>query len=194
MLWLFDDELKQRKIELISKGYDAYCLYTLQGLEVNIASELNSNYDYILATPLTKMSHRSRNGNKYDTQEILLGGYIFLYIEKNRDVYKIKSTKNYFKILNRQNDDGKLYDEDLRYANWVLEAEGLISVSEAIELNGKVKIINGPLKNLEGNIVKYSKRNRNCLIEIDFMGQHINTWLPFDYIDIDTEDLKRINK
>lgn len=192
MLWQFDDTLKQRKMELISSGYDAYCLFTLQGLETTICEELNSNYEYSIATPLTKMSHRSRKGVKYDTQEILLGGYIFLYVKKNYDVYRIKSVRNYFRILSRKNDDGKLYGDDLVYANWVLETEGLISVSEAIELNGKVKIINGPLKNLEGKIVKYSKRNRNCLIEIDFMSQHINTWLPFDYIDIDTDDLRRI--
>ena len=34
MLWIFDDELKQRKIDLISNGYDAYFLYTLQGTKV----------------------------------------------------------------------------------------------------------------------------------------------------------------
>lgn len=192
MLWTFDEELKQRKQNLKETGYDAYCLFTLQGIEINICEELNSNYDYLIATPLTKMSHRSRRGVKYDSQEVLLGGYIFLYLKKNFDVNQVKSSKNYFKILSRQNDDGKLYGEDLVYANWVLEAEGLITVSEAIELNGKVKIINGPLKNLEGNIIKYSKRNRNCLIEIDFMGQHINTWLPFDYIDIDSSDLRQI--
>ena len=192
MLWQFDDTLKQRKKDLKNIGYDAYCLFTLQGLEITICEELNSNYDYCIATPLIKMSHRSRNGVKYNAQDILLGGYIFLYVRKNYDINNIKSVRNYFKILSRENDNGKLYGEDLVYANWVLEAEGLISVSEAIKLNGKVKIINGPLKNLEGKIVKYSKRNRNCLIEIDFMSRHINTWLPFDYIDIDTEDLRRI--
>ena len=192
MLWEFDDSLKQRKIELISESYDAYCLFTLQGLEITICEELNTNFDYCLATPLTKMSHRSRKGVKYDIQEVLLSGYIFLYVKKGYDVCHIRSVRNYFRILSRNNDDGRLYGDDLVYANWVLEAEGLISVSKAIELNGKVKIINGPLKNLEGMIVKYSKRNRNCLIEIDFMSQHINTWLPFDYVDIDTEVLRKI--
>ena len=192
MLWNFNDELKQRKLSLVTTGYDAYCLFTLQGLETSISEELNSNYDYVIATPLTRMAHRSRKGVKYDTQEVLLGGYIFLFVKKNYDVNKIKSSKNYFRILSRQNDNGKLYGEDLSYANWVLSTEGLISVSEAIELNGKVKIINGPLKNIEGKIVKYSKRNRNCLIDVDFMGQHINVWLPFDFVDIDSEELRQI--
>ena len=189
MLWTFSDELKQRKLRLITEGYDAYCLFTLQGLELNISEELNKNYEHCLATPLAKMSHRSRKGHKYDVQEVLLGGYIFVYLEKGRDINKIKSSKNYFKILNRQNDDGKLFGNDLKYAEWVLEVEGFLSVSEAIKLNGKVKIINGPLKNLEGNIVEYSKRNRNCRIEMEFLGQTINTWLPFEWIDMDMSEL-----
>ena len=189
MLWEFNDELKRRKLRLIAEGYDAYCLFTLQGLELNIADELNNNYERCLATPLTKMSHRSRKGRKYDVQEVLLGGYIFVFLEKGRDINKIKSSKNYFRILSRQNEDGKLYGRDLDYANWVLEVEGLLSVSEAIKLNGKVKIINGPLKNLEGNIIEYSKRNRNCKIEIEFLGQTINTWLPFEWIDMDMSEL-----
>ena len=189
MLWNFTDELKERKQRLISEGYDAYCLFTLQGLELNISDELNRTYEYCLAMPLLKMSHRSRNGNKYDVQEVLLSGYIFVYLEKGRDINKIKSSKNYFRILNRQNEDGRLFGRDLDYANWVLEEEGLLQVSEAIKLNGKVKIVNGPLKDLEGNIVEYSKRNRNCKIEIELLGQTINTWLPFEWIDIDTSEL-----
>ena len=190
MLWEFDDNLKERKLKLVAEGHDAYCLFTLQGLELNIAEEINNNYDYCLATPLTKMSHRSRKGKKYDVQEVLLGGYIFLFMEKGRDVYKIRSARNYFRILSRNNDDGKLYGRDLAYAEWVLEQEGCISVSEAIKLNGKVRIVGGPLKELEGNIVEYSKRNRNCCIEIDFLGQTIKTWLPFNWIDIDTSELQ----
>lgn len=190
MLWQFDDELKRRKLDLVTNGYDAYCLFTLQGLELNIAEELNNNYDYCIATPLTKMSHRSRKGQKYDVQEVMLGGYIFLYLEKGRDVYKIRSAKNYFKILSRKNDDGKLYGSDLEYAKWVLDVEGALSVSEAIKLNGKVQIVNGPLKNLEGQIVEYSTRNRNCCIEIDLLGQKIRTWLPFDWVDTDNSVLQ----
>lgn len=190
MLWQFSDELKQRKQDLISNGYDAYCLYALQGIELDISEELNSNYDYLIATPLTKMSHRSNRGKKYDVQEVLLGGYVFVYLDKNYEIYNIKSQKNYFRVLSRQNDNGKLFGEDLEYANWVLDKEGLITVSEAINMNGKVKIISGPLKSLEGHIIEYSKRNRNCKIEIDFLGQKINTWLPFEYVDIDMDDFR----
>ena len=183
MDWVFDDVLKQRKIDLVSSGYDAYCLYTFKAKEDIIAQELNNNYDYLLATPLIKMSHRSRNGVRFNVQEVLLKNYIFLYVKKGYDTRNVKSSQYYFKVLAKKTDDGKLFGMDLTYANWVLDKEGMIGLSEAIELNGKVKIIKGPLKNMEGYIVKYSKNNRNCLIEIEFLNQKINTWLPFEWAD-----------
>ncbi len=189
-MWQFSEELKKRKEYLNTNGYDAYCLFTLQGIETSIADELNCNYDYCLASPLLKMSHRSNHGVRYDVQEVLLGSYIFVYLPKDKDIYHLKTNRYFFKVLSRQNNDGKLALKDLEYAKWVLDMEGVLSVSEAIKIDGKVKIINGPLKRLEGSIVEYSKKNRNCCIEIDLLGQKIKTWLPFDWIDFDDKDLK----
>ena len=183
MLWQFNDDLKQRKIELISSGYNAYCLFVLAGQEINIADEINNNYPYSIATPLTKMSHRSRRGYKYDIQEVLLSSYVFVYLPKDRDIFKIQTSRFKFRILEKDANKGALIDQDLEYANWVLEVGGLISVSEAIKYNGKVKIVGGPLKRLEGKIVEYSRRSRNCCIEIELMNQIIKTWLPFDWVD-----------
>lgn len=189
MLWKISEELKIRKQKLLESGYEAYCFYVLLGQEISICNELNNLYEYLLATPLTKVSHRSRGGNKYDIQEIMLGGYVFCYMPKDKDVFKIKPNKNSIKVLNWKNNQGRLYGSDRDYADWILDVEGILTVSEAININGKIKIINGPLKNLEGNIIKYSKHNRNCKIEIHLFNQVITTWLPFEWVDIDIEDI-----
>lgn len=181
--WSLNDELKLRKQKLIDKGYDAYCLFCLPGSEITLASELNNKYDYLLALPILRMAHRSRGGNKYDIQIPLISSYIFVFMLKNKDIFKIQTSRFHYRILSKDADSGKLVGKDLEYANWVLNIDGLIGVSDAIKINGKVKIINGPLKQLEGNIVEYSSRSRNCLIEIQFMSQTIRTWLPFAYID-----------
>ena len=36
---------------------------------------------------------------------------------------------------------------------------------------------------MEGYIVKYSPRNRNCLVEVSFMNRTISAWLPFEWTD-----------
>lgn len=190
-MWNFGDDLKQRKLSLLASGYDAYCLFTLTGQEEKLSCEINEEYTYALATPIMKMAHRSRMGEKFDVQEVFLTGYVFLYLPKDEDVKYIRTKRDYyFKVLSRKNDDGKLYGNDLNYANWILNVEGVLSVSEAIKIDGKVKIVNGPLKQLEGSIVEYSKKNRNCCIEVDFMSQKVRAWLPFDWIDFNNKELK----
>lgn len=189
-MWEFDDTLKLKKINLLGQGFDAYCLFTLTGQEEKLANELNEEYEYCLATPLMKMAHRSRMGEKYDIQEVFLSSYVFLYLPKDKDIKYVRSKRQYyFKVLSRNNDDGKLFGSDLEYAKWVMDVNGILSVSEAIKIDGKVKIVNGPLKQLEGSIVEYSKKNRNCCIEIDFLGQKTRAWLPFEWIDFDNKQL-----
>ena len=178
-----NDELKQRKENIIDKGYNVHCLFCLPGTEITLATELNNNYDYLLALPILKMSHRSRNGYKFDVQEPLIPGYIFIYMLEEYDIFHVRTSRFHYRVLNKDTNKGILDGQDLVYANQILGINGSISVSEAIKVNGRVKIVNGPLKQLEGKIIEYSKRSRNCLIEIDFMSRTIRTWLPFDWID-----------
>ena len=181
--YVFTEELQERRQHLREVGYNAYCLFCLPGIEITLAKEINTNYEYALALPILKMAHRSRGGVKYDIQEPLISSYIFIFIPKDRDIFKIQTSRFKFRILEKDANKGALIDQDLEYANWVLEVGGLISVSEAIKYNGKVKIVGGPLKRLEGKIVEYSRRSRNCCIEIELMNQIIKTWLPFDWVD-----------
>ena len=56
-------------------------------------------------------------------------------------------------------------------------------MSKAIKVNGKVRVISGPLYNMVGNIKEYSKKNRNCRIEITLFGRLISMWLPFQWVE-----------
>ena len=55
-------------------------------------------------------------------------------------------------------------------------------MSKAIKVNGKVRVISGPLYNMVGNIKEYSKKNRNCRIEITLFNRVISMWLPFQWL------------
>ena len=180
--WTITEELIKKKKEIEKSNYDAYCFYVLSGTETTICNELNNNYENILALPILKIEHRSKNGEKYDVETPLLPGYIFAFVPENDNIFEFKTSQYYFRVLDKENDYGKLYGDDLEYANWVKSTNGIIPVSEAIKIDNKVKIISGPLKKLEGKIVKYDKRNRNCLIEVEFLNKITNVWLPFEYI------------
>lgn len=169
--------------EFLTNGFDSYVFFTLSGKEEDLAEELNGKYDSIYALVLKRMVHRSDHGRKWDEESVLIKGYVFIYTPKNYDIRLIRSDNNPYKILKWQLEYGKLFGDDYRYSDWVLRQDGLIGISKAIKVNEKVKIVDGPLAQLEGYIVEYSKRNRNCCVELTFMNQTIRTWLPFEWTD-----------
>lgn len=177
------EEKKLLRQYLLENDFDSYVLFTLSGKETNLCEELINKYDDLYALVLRRMVHRSDHGRKWDEESVLIKGYVFIYLPKNYDIKNIKSDNNPFRLLNWKQDLGRLYGEDKRYAKWVLEQDGLIGVSKAIKVNERVKIVEGPLKEFEGYIIDYSKRNRNCLVEVEFMGRTITTWLPFEWTD-----------
>ena len=169
--------------EFLTNGFDSYVFFTLSGKEEDLAEELNGKYDNIYALVLKRMVHRSNKGKKWDEESILIKGYVFIYTPKNYDIRLIRTDNNPYKILKWQLEYGKLFGDDYRYSDWVLRQDGLIGISKAIRVNEKVKIVDGPLAQLEGYIIEYSKRNRNCCVELTFMNQTIRTWLPFEWTD-----------
>jgi len=180
---MLNDCKQDLRKEYLEKGFDAYVLFTLSGKEEDLADELNGKYEDCYCLVLKRMVHRSRNGVKWDEEDVLIKGYVFIYLEKGSDILKIKSDNNPFRILKKELEYGKLFGFDYDYASWVLELDGIIGVSKAVLVGTMVKIIEGPLSQLSGYIVEYSKRNRNCCVELEFMNQKIKTWLPFEYTD-----------
>lgn len=181
--WVVSKDILDRKNYLEEVGYDAYCLFIYEDKEVSLAKELNKNFEDILAIPILKISHKIKNGERTTIQSPLLSSYIFLFTPKNKDRRELTIKRFNYKVLGTSSDGGKLIGEDLKYAEWIKDNNGIIPLSQAILSNGLVKIVSGPLKNFEGKIIKYDKHRRNCLIEIEFLGKTTQTWLPFEFVD-----------
>lgn len=183
--WMITEEISDRQTRLEDEGYNAYCLRTKTGWEADAAAHINLLNERILALPFIKLSHKSVKGVKSVVQKNLLPSYVFLFTPKD---YRIENLDRKFRegfafIHYGDEDDILLRDGDLRWARWVFSSRGIIGMSRAIKVNGKVRIIDGPLSALEGQIKEYSKKNRNCRIETVLFNRVISVWLPFTYIE-----------
>lgn len=167
----------------LENDYDGYVFFTLSGKEELLCDEINKKYDDVYALVLKRLVHRSSHGVKYDEEDVLIKGYVFVFAQKFKDMKYVKSYDCPFRVLNQKLDDGRLFGRDYDYSKWVLEQDGFVGMSTAVKVNEKVKIVSGPLQELEGYIVTYDKRNRNCCVEVEFMNQKIKTWLPFEWTD-----------
>ena len=135
---------------------------------------------------LRQKKHRSVGGHKFVEVQSLFPGYVFLRISQGKGInpYECKKIDGVYRLLTQLNDDWQLYGSDEAFAAWVFENDGVIGMSQAISQGSKVKILSGPLKELEGQIVKIDRRGRNGQIEIDFNSRIWRVWLAFEYTDL----------
>ena len=184
--WEFSEELEDKRTNLEIKGHDSYCLQTMGGKEIELAREINILYKdkEALALPFLRITHKSKNGVKSTFQKVMLPGYVFLYLPKDSKPFEIRpGGVSFHFVSNVEKNDYILHGSDEKYAQWVFNSGGIIGMSKAIKVNGKVRVISGPLYNMVGNIREYSKKNRNCRIEITLFGRLISMWLPFQWVE-----------
>ncbi len=183
MAWEYDNRLVRREASLRQAGFEPYCLFTQSGSEIRLAKQLNHLNESCLAVPFLRMKRAGAARSSILVQEALLKGYIFLFVPCGYPLHELKRGEVMFRILDRKENGGLLTGEDRDYAEWILRHGGLLPASEAIELNGRVRIISGPLLDLQGKVVGFSRRGKNYRIEFEMMGHRINTWLPFEFIE-----------
>ena len=191
--WEFSEELEDKRTNLEIKGHDSYCLQTMGGKEIELAREINILYKdkEALALPFLRITHKSKNGVKSTFQKVMLPGYVFLYLPKDSKPFEIRpGGVSFHFVRNVEKNDYILHGSDEKYAQWVFNSGGIIGMSKAIKVNGKVRVISGPLYNMVGNIREYSKKNRNCRIEITLFGRLISMWLPFQWVEEVPEEKK----
>ena len=184
--WEFSEELEDKRTNLEIKGHDSYCLQTMGGKEIELAREINilDKDKEALALPFLRITHKSKNGVKSTFQKVMLPGYVFLYLPKDSKPFEIRpGGVSFHFVRNVEKNDYILHGSDEKYAQWVFNSGGIIGMSKAIKVNGKVRVISGPLYNMVGNIREYSKKNRNCRIEITLFGRLISMWLPFQWVE-----------
>ncbi len=106
-----------------------------------------------------------------------------MYAPEDSDIHSALCSPAVYSVLENAAGERVLNGSDLKYAQWVLSQGGILGVSKALKVNERVKIIDGPLLELEGWIRAYSARGRSCRVEIDIVGKQISAWLPFEWVE-----------
>ena len=190
MNWEYGEELKKRERLLRTAGFDAYCLFSMTGSETQLARELNYLNEECIAMPFLRVKRTREAGKGILVQEPLLQGYVFIFVPSEGDVSMLRRGEVAYRILGRNENEGALTGEDLEYAKWVLKQQGILDISKAIEVNDRVKIISGPLLDLQGSIIGFSKRKQNYHVQFEMMGHEVDVWLPYELIEPAAETRK----
>jgi transcriptional antiterminator NusG len=159
------------------------CAFCVTGKEETVAQSIEESCADIRATPVRQIKRKTTCGRTSLIAQVAFPGYVFLEVEPCGEAIFQLPRENLKALLMTPNSGWKLSGEDERYARWIFANGGLIALSKACMEGERVRIVSGPLKDLEGHIIRIDKRNRSGQIMLTFNNRVIKTWLGFEMIE-----------
>ena len=124
-----------------------------------------------------------KNGKSVKEFRSIIPGYVFFENKFEPDWNEICKQKYIYYPLHYTDNDKRLRTNDLHFVKWLKKNNGIIKISKAMEIGKKIKILEGPLKELDGKIVKINKRQKCAGIKLE--GEKIKNiiWLSYELIE-----------
>lgn len=188
-----DTPLQNRETSKMTKDQIAVCIFCRPGNESLLAQTIRDQLDQTVLVPI-RMQEEVHHGKYLQVQKPLLPGYIFAYMNSIDLVTPIQALPLTRKVLSYEEGNYVLVGNDRAFADWLYRYDGVIGVSRAMLVNGKVDIIDGPMKDYEGIIKKIDKQKHRALIEINVGGTISKTWLSFAWMEMKDGKLVRWQK
>jgi transcriptional antiterminator NusG len=76
-----------------------------------------------------------------------------------------------YKVLGYGTDSRELLDNDYQYAMWIYRHCGNIETSKVILEGSTVRVVDGPLVDGIGTIIRIDRHKRRAWVEFDFYGK-----------------------
>lgn len=159
------------------------CLFVLTGKENLVADQLKKCCPE--ATPIIarQEKHKSDHGQKTRMETTLFPGYVFFEAPEAVEPYVSFPRENVIRVLTREDGSWHLMGEDEHFARWLFSYGGFLSFSKAYQEGDRIRILSGPLKDLEGSLRKIDRRGRSGQVDLNFNGRQMRVWLGFELVD-----------
>lgn len=170
--------------ELESAGRSFGCVFCLTGEEHDAARRLEAADDAILkARPVSVLKWRTDHGKKSLRPEVVYRSYVFFEASPDFEPHGRLPDPCVRLLKTSEEGDWRLTGHDAWFAGWLLDQDGLVGLSEARRVGDRIQIQSGPLKDMEGCIVKLDARGRSCQVKLEVNGRTLCVWLGFELID-----------
>lgn len=159
------------------------CVYCKTGSEEQLVRDLKMSWPDLTAMNPTKLRYRRINGKPVAEKVSLFPGYIFLCLPGDYPIYRLKLSGLLYKILRDSDDDWRLSGADRVFAQKLFETDGVLGFSKAFYEGDRIHIVDGPLKALEGNIIRVNHRKRTAQVRLSVQGVDMSVWLGFELME-----------
>lgn len=158
------------------------CLFCMTGKEQSVAERVQAACPDVRAITMRKIKYRTCRKVKQTEEAIVLPGYVFFKAPSYIEPVLIFPRQNVIRALSMEG-DWRLRGADEEFARWLFRYDGLLSLSQAYRDGDRIRIISGPLKDMEGRIRRVDKRGMSGQVLLSLNGREIPTWLSFELID-----------
>lgn len=158
-------------MESLEDKLKVYCIFCKSGSEDILAEKIAKVSPQIEALIPVRTLQQKKNGIWVSTQQHLIPGYIFLYVGEDISFRDIKQLLDVYKVLDYGAESKELVDADYQYAMWIYRHCGNIELSKVVFEGSTVKVVDGPLIEEIGNIVRIDRHKRRAWVEFNFCGK-----------------------
>ena len=139
------------------------CLFCITGKEQSIVDQIQTSCPDVRATAMRQLKYRTCKKVKTQEEAILLPSYVFFEAPSTMEPSVEFPRQNIIRILSTD--------------------DGMWRFSQAYKENDRIRIISGPLKDMEGKIKQVDKRGKSGQVVLSFYGKEISVWLGFELIE-----------
>ena len=129
---------------------------------------------------MRQLKYRTCKKVKTREEAILLPSYVFFEAPSSMEPSIEFPKQNVIRVLSLDSGIWQLQGEDERFVKWLFQ--GLLGFSKAYKEGDRIRIISGPLKDMEGRIKRVDKRGMSGQVILTFYGKDIPVWLGFELV------------
>ena len=158
------------------------CLFCKTGKEQSVAEQIQATCPNVRATTMRQLKYRTCKKVKTQEEAILLPSYVFFEAPSSMEPSIEFPTQNVIRILAMDSGIWQLQGEDERFVRWLFQYDGLLGFSKAYKEGDRIRIISGPLNDMDGKIRRVDKRGMSGQVILSFYGKDVPVWLGFELV------------
>ncbi|MDR2363855.1 MAG: antiterminator LoaP [Spirochaetaceae bacterium] len=155
---------------------------------IKLLKRLHPEIPAVIHAPKRTLDIR-RRGAVVQTTKSIFPGYIFIELNEGENIidyqWSFRKTAGFFRFLESNQNILALEDRDLRLVLHFIKKIGPVAGKSRVyfDENSRIVVVDGPLKGLEGNIIKVDKRKGRAKIKLDLYHESFAIDLAFEYIE-----------
>lgn len=150
-----------------------YALFVLTGEEDNVKERLRYRFEdrYRIVVPKRKLRER-KDGTWHDAVRVLFPGYVLVNGQIGIEQYqRFKDVPGLIKLLGSGYEPTRINEREIDIISRLVINDDIIGFSDILVENGAIRVVDGPLLDMEGLIVSIDRRKSRAKVKLHFLGE-----------------------